>query len=56
MPCLLPAGLLLMTSGEPLQQGWGVLAMIVLATLSLIAGRSAGWSPTASNNACTGSG
>ena len=26
-----------MTSGEPLQQGWGVLAMIVLATLSLIA-------------------
>ncbi len=37
VPCLLPAGLLLMTSGEPLQQGWGVLAMIVLATLSLIA-------------------
>ncbi len=37
VPSLLPTGLLLMTSGHPLQQGWGLLAMIVLATLSLIA-------------------
>ncbi|HBC02210.1 MAG TPA: diguanylate cyclase [Pseudomonas sp.] len=36
VPSLLPTGLLLMTSGHPLQQGWGLLAMIVLATLSLI--------------------
>ncbi len=36
VPSLLPTGLLLMTSGYPLQQGWGLLAMIVLATLSLI--------------------
>jgi len=37
VPSLLPTGLLLMTSGHPLQQGWGLLAMIVLATLSLTA-------------------
>lgn len=37
VPSLLPAGLLLMSSEHPLQQGWGLLAMIVLATLSLIA-------------------
>ncbi|MCQ4297199.1 EAL domain-containing protein [Pseudomonas stutzeri] len=37
LPSLLPAGLLLLTSGHPLQQGWGLLAMIVLATLSLVA-------------------
>ncbi|KRW71406.1 diguanylate cyclase [Pseudomonas sp. TTU2014-105ASC] len=37
VPSLLPTGLLLMTSEHPLQQGWGLLAMIVLATLSLIA-------------------
>ncbi|RSH62206.1 bifunctional diguanylate cyclase/phosphodiesterase [Stutzerimonas stutzeri] len=36
VPSLLPTGLLLMTSGHPLQQGWGLLAMIVLATLCLI--------------------
>jgi diguanylate cyclase (GGDEF)-like protein/PAS domain S-box-containing protein len=37
VPSLLPTGLLLVNSGHPLQQGWGLLALIVLATLSLIA-------------------
>jgi diguanylate cyclase (GGDEF)-like protein/PAS domain S-box-containing protein len=36
-PSLLPTGVLLMNSGHPLQQGWGLFALIVLATLSLIA-------------------
>lgn len=37
VPSLLPTGLLLISSGHPLQQGWGLFALIVLATLSLIA-------------------
>lgn len=37
VPCLLPAGVLLLSAANPLQQGWGLLALIVLATLSLIA-------------------
>ncbi len=37
VPCLLPAGLYMLTTADPQQQGWGLLALIVLATLSLIA-------------------
>ncbi|WP_028238896.1 putative bifunctional diguanylate cyclase/phosphodiesterase [Stutzerimonas azotifigens] len=37
VPCLLPAGLALSASDVPLERGWGILALIVLATLSLIA-------------------
>ncbi|WP_415845822.1 EAL domain-containing protein [Stutzerimonas zhaodongensis] len=37
IPALLPASVLLLSSGEPQLQGWGVLASIVLFTLSMIA-------------------
>ncbi|MBA1274893.1 putative bifunctional diguanylate cyclase/phosphodiesterase [Stutzerimonas azotifigens] len=37
VPCLLPSGLLLIASDVPQLRGWGMLALIVLATLSLIA-------------------
>lgn len=37
VPCLLPAGLALAASELPLQRGWGVLALILLATLSVMA-------------------
>ncbi|WP_312360079.1 EAL domain-containing protein [Stutzerimonas balearica] len=37
VPCLLPSGLFLLFSDEVLQRGWGVLAIIVLAALSLTA-------------------
>ncbi|MCF7200551.1 EAL domain-containing protein [Pseudomonas oligotrophica] len=37
VPCLLPSGLVLLAGDTPQQRGWGVLAMIVLATLSLTA-------------------
>ncbi|MCW8161819.1 putative bifunctional diguanylate cyclase/phosphodiesterase [Stutzerimonas stutzeri] len=36
-PCLLPAGFGLVASGEPILRGWGVLAFVLFATLSLIA-------------------
>ncbi len=36
-PCLLPAGVGLIASGEPILRGWGVLAFVLLLTLSLIA-------------------
>ena len=37
IPALLPAAAVLLSSGEPQLQGWGVLAAIVLLTLSMIA-------------------
>ncbi|PNG14355.1 putative bifunctional diguanylate cyclase/phosphodiesterase [Stutzerimonas stutzeri] len=37
IPCLLPAVAMLLGSGEPQLQGWGVLGAIVLLTLSMIA-------------------
>lgn len=37
IPCLLPAAAILLGSGEPQLEGWGVLATIVLLTLSIIA-------------------
>lgn len=37
LPCLLPAGVLLAMSGETEQQGWGVLALMLQATLVVVA-------------------
>lgn len=37
LPCLLPAGLLLIGSEQPIQRGWGVLGLIMLLTLGMIA-------------------
>ena len=37
MPSLLPAGLFMVSSGHPVLEGWGLLSLILLATLSLIA-------------------
>eukprot|EP01133_Synstelium_polycarpum_P008732 gene8732-10253_t len=36
-PCLVPAILYLFWSGDPQQQGWGCLGLILLASLSLVA-------------------
>ncbi|HAQ72772.1 MAG TPA: diguanylate cyclase, partial [Pseudomonas sp.] len=37
LPCLLPAGLLLLISEQPVQKGWGLLGLIMLLTLGMIA-------------------
>ncbi len=37
LPCLLPAGLLLLVSELPVQKGWGLLGLIMLLTLGMIA-------------------
>ena len=37
VPCLLPAGLGLVTSPYPLQHGWGELTLVLLGTLSIVA-------------------
>ena len=37
LPCLVPAILYLFWNGAPQQQGWGVLGLILLASLSVVA-------------------
>lgn len=37
LPCLLPVGLLLVASEQPIQRGWGALGLIMLIALGMIA-------------------